>query len=94
MEFCICSRCGGAFEALLIEQFCKVCLMEMQAETEAEHQRELLQEKTAMEQQARAEDAVSAFRAFVERSNSEFFDTALEDGGWDMLTVEHEQPEV
>ncbi|MDP6112712.1 MAG: ankyrin repeat domain-containing protein [Planctomycetota bacterium] len=47
---------------MLIEQFCKVCLMEMQAETEAEHQRELLQEKTAMEQQARAEDAVSAFR--------------------------------
>jgi hypothetical protein len=57
----VCGRCGGMFESLVLEQYCEVCLLEIQAETQAEHNRELQREKMQHEQNMAGRQAFDAF---------------------------------
>jgi hypothetical protein len=50
------------FEAIVLEFYCKVCLMEMQAETQAEHNEELLRQQMQHEEIMAARQAFDAFR--------------------------------
>ncbi len=61
MEMNVCGRCGGMFESLALEHYCKVCLMEMQAETEAEHNEELQRQRMRHEELMAARQAFDAF---------------------------------
>lgn len=62
MEMNVCGRCGGMFEAIVLESYCKVCLMEMQAETEAAHNEELQLQQMQHEELMAARQAFDAFR--------------------------------
>ena len=50
------------FESLVLEQYCEVCLLEIQAETQAEHNRELQREQMHHEESMAARQAFDAFR--------------------------------
>ena len=58
----VCGRCGGMFESGVPEHYCQVCLLEIQAETQAEHNRELQREKMRHEENVAARQAFDAFR--------------------------------
>ncbi len=70
----VCGKCGGMFESLLLEHYCEVCLMEIQAETQAEHNRELQREKMRHEENMATRQAFEAFRDRLLELRMEYLD--------------------
>ena len=62
------------FESLLLEHYCEVCLMEIQAETQAEHNRELQREKMRHEENMATRQAFEAFRDRLLELRMEYLD--------------------
>ena len=62
MEMNVCARCGGMFQADVLESYCKVCLVELQSEIQAEHNESLLRERIQQEKIMAMRKAYDAFR--------------------------------
>ena len=68
MEFCICSGCGGGFEADVLTEYCPICMMAIGAEMQAEHQEQLMHQRAQLEDATRrkAQDE-QTLQAILER---------------------------